>query len=141
MFKKILMAIDLNDEAGATRVAQKAGELAVLSGAELHVLSVVPELGYNLVGAAFGADHSAKMIVEASDALKGWAAKALPEGSAPQIHVMQGTIYDQILRLAGKLEVDAIVVGANRPELRNYLVGPNAARVVRHATQAVLVVR
>jgi nucleotide-binding universal stress UspA family protein len=45
------------------------------------------------------------------------------------------------MRLADKLGCDAIVMAAHRPELRDYLLGPNAARVVRHANQSVLVVR
>ncbi|MEO0863555.1 MAG: universal stress protein, partial [Pseudomonadota bacterium] len=36
---------------------------------------------------------------------------------------------------------DAIFVGAHRPELKDYLIGPNAARVARHAQQSVFVVR
>ncbi len=32
-------------------------------------------------------------------------------------------------------------IGSHRPELKDYLLGPNAARVVRHANCSVLVVR
>ena len=32
-------------------------------------------------------------------------------------------------------------MSANRPELKDYLLGPNAARVVRHSDVSVLVVR
>jgi nucleotide-binding universal stress UspA family protein len=65
----------------------------------------------------------------------------VPEGVAVHPHVLHGTIYDEILRAAGKLEVDLIVIGAHRPEFSDYLLGPNAARVVRHARQSVYVVR
>jgi nucleotide-binding universal stress UspA family protein len=34
-----------------------------------------------------------------------------------------------------------IVMASHRPELKDYLLGPNAARVVRHAECSVLVVR
>jgi nucleotide-binding universal stress UspA family protein len=34
-----------------------------------------------------------------------------------------------------------IVLASHRPELKDYLLGPNAARVVRHAKCSVLVVR
>jgi universal stress protein F len=141
MFSRILLAVDLNDPAGAARAGAKGGGLAKLCGAELHLLSVLPDLGFNLVGVAFGPDYGKKMVTEATEALTAWAAETLPEGVVPQIHVAQGTIYDQIIRVANGLEADAIVVGAHRPELKDYLVGPNAARVVRHAKQAVLVVR
>jgi hypothetical protein len=48
--------------------------------------------------------------------------------------VLHGRVYDQIIAAADKLGVsDAIVMGSHRPELSDYLLGPNAARVVRHA--------
>ena len=56
-------------------------------------------------------------------------------------HVAHGSIYHEIMRLADELGCDAIVLVAHRPELRDYLLGPNASRVVRHANQSVLVVR
>ena len=141
MFKKILLAVDLNDPEGAARAGAHGGQLAQMCGAELHVMSVLPEYGFNLVGAAFSSSHVSAMLAEAEQALGAWADKTLPEGVSAEIHVAQGTIYDQIIRMADKIGADAIVVGAHRPELKDYLVGPNAARVVRHANQAVLVIR
>lgn len=141
MFKKILLSIDINDEAGATRAANHGVWLAKTSGAELHVLNVVPEMGYNLVGSAFSPDQEHAMRAETETALADWAKATLPEGTQATLHVAQGTVYDQIIRMADKLGADAIVVGAHRPEFKDYLVGPNAARVVRHAKQAVLVIR
>ena len=52
-----------------------------------------------------------------------------------------GTIYDEILAVADEIGADLIVMASHRPALRDYLLGPNAARVVRHAKQSVLVVR
>lgn len=141
MFSKILLAVDYNDAEGAARAAAHGGQLAQMCGAELHLLTVVPSFGTAMVASAFGADHVAKMVEETRASLRKWAEETLPEGVNPQIHVSQGTIYDQIIRTADAIGADAIVVGAHRPELRDYLVGPNAARVVRHAKQAVLVIR
>ncbi len=36
---------------------------------------------------------------------------------------------------------ERIVMASHRPELRDTLIGPNAARVMRHANASVLVVR
>ncbi|EAQ02383.1 hypothetical protein OB2597_19911 [Pseudooceanicola batsensis HTCC2597] len=141
MFNKILLAVDINDDAGAQRAADHGLELARMCGAELHVLNVVPDMGFNLVGSAFGPEHAKQVRTETETALRTWAEGAMPGAGIAGLHVSQGTVYDQIIRKADKLGADAIVVGAHRPELRDYLVGPNAARVVRHAKQAVLVVR
>ncbi|MDA7425730.1 universal stress protein [Thalassococcus lentus] len=140
MFNKILLAIDLNEPKGAARAAAAVQRMVGQEPAEVHVINVVPDMGMAIVGAAFAADHSKTMKREVGEALAEWAKDALP-GLEPTLHVQQGTIYDMILRSANDLDVDAIVVGAHRPELRDYLMGPNAARVVRHARQSVFVVR
>ncbi|WP_111735185.1 universal stress protein [Roseovarius amoyensis] len=139
MFKRILLAVDINAMEGAERLAEATRLLAGTSGAEIHVVNVVPTVGMPMVGAAFGADHNKAMLAEVKTALEEWTARALPEGA--RAHLLQGTIYDCVIRLSKQIGADAIVVGAHRPELRDYLVGPNAARIVRHAEQSVLVVR
>ena len=50
-------------------------------------------------------------------------------------------MYEVILAVAKGIDADLIVMASHRPELKDYLLGPNAARVVRHADQSVLVVR
>jgi nucleotide-binding universal stress UspA family protein len=52
-----------------------------------------------------------------------------------------GSVYEQVLKVAEELEVDQIVLGAHRPGLADFLLGPNTARIVRHATCSVNVVR
>lgn len=65
-----------------------------------------------------------------------------PPGLPHVRHVVgRGTVYEEILRIAGEIGSDLIVIGSHRPELKDYLLGPNAARVVRHADCSVLVVR
>jgi hypothetical protein len=39
-------------------------------------------------------------------------------------HVTHGRVYDQIILAADRLKVDAIVMGSHRPELTDYLLGP-----------------
>jgi nucleotide-binding universal stress UspA family protein len=39
------------------------------------------------------------------------------------------------------MNADLIVLAAHRPELKDYLLGPNASRVVRHAKCSVYVIR
>ena len=52
-----------------------------------------------------------------------------------------GTIYHEICRIAENAGSDLIVMASHRPEVKDYLLGPNAARVVRHAKQSVFIVR
>jgi nucleotide-binding universal stress UspA family protein len=55
--------------------------------------------------------------------------------------VGHGSIYREILRYADVAKADLIILAAATPGPEDFLIGPNAARVVRHAKISVLVVR
>lgn len=141
MFKMILLAVDMNDLPESGHVAEAAVHMAQCEGAKLHVINVIPGSGMAMVGSYLGPDQANVIKAEAVEKLAAWAAGAIPDEILAGLHVMQGTIYHEIIKMAQKVGADAIVVGANRPALKDYLVGPNAARVVRHAPQSVLVIR
>jgi nucleotide-binding universal stress UspA family protein len=65
----------------------------------------------------------------------------VPANLQVDCHVVHGTVYEKILELAAEVGADLIVMASHRPELKDFLIGPNAARVVRHAKISVLVVR
>ena len=140
MFKSILLPIDLAAEASWKKPLELAVELA-RNGGVLHVMSVLPDFGMPVVGSYFDKDFEGAALMDMSAQIKSWVSRNVPEGVKAEAHVAHGSIYDEIMRLADKLGCDAIVMAAHRPELRDYLLGPNAARVVRHARQSVLVVR
>ena len=52
--------------------------------------------------------------------------------------VAYGSPYAQNLRVAKEIACDLIIMTAHRPELKDYLLGRNAARVVRRAGCSVL---
>jgi universal stress protein F len=58
-----------------------------------------------------------------------------------QTHAISGTPKDQILKLAESINADLIIIASHRPDISTYLLGSNAAVVVRHAKCPVLVVR
>ena len=62
-------------------------------------------------------------------------------GEKIQTHVVSGTPKDQILNLAKVIDADLIIIASHRPDITTYLLGSNAAAVVRHASCPVLVVR
>lgn len=141
MFKSILLAVDVNDKTGAKRSTEAAVSMAKTNGAVLHLLNVVPDSGMAMVGSMLGPDHARQMTEQAEAELKAWADAAIPSDLDVRLHIAQGTIYDQIIKASKSLNVDAIVVGAHSPGLQDYLMGPNAARVARHASQSVFVIR
>lgn len=140
MFKRILATVDLGDEVSSIRVINGALEVMIKEDT-LHVVCVVPDYGRSVVAGFFSADHEQDMIKHATEALHAFTAKHVPEGTRIQHIIAHGSIYEEILETANTLDVDLIVIGSHRPALKDYLLGPNASRVVRHASQSVLVVR
>ncbi len=141
MFKSILLPIDLSAEESWTKAAPVAVKMARDDGIPLHVATVVPDLGSSMVGTYFEPGYEEKALHAAGEDLSAWFAKHVPDGVDAHPHVLHGRVYDEIMRAADNLGVDAIVMASHRPELKDYLLGPNAARVVRHASQSVFVIR
>lgn len=141
MFKDILLPVDLGNKETQGKAISTAVEMARAFGARLHVMTIVPDFGMSIVGSFFPAQFGKKALAEADKRLHDFVEEVVPEGIAVQHIVAHGTIYEEILRFAKKAEVDMIVMASHRPELQDYLLGPNAARVVRHARCSVTVVR
>ena len=126
-----------------TNVLQIADKLARLDDASLDVITVVPNFGMTLVGSYFDDNFQKQAVSDAKSALKVRVGQILGEERNKEIRhiVATGSIYEEILQLAEQADVDLIVIGAHKPDLREYLLGPNAARVVRHSKCSVYVVR
>ena len=140
MARTILLPIDLSDPHSWQAALPEALTLVGQDGT-LHVVSVLPDFGLAQVGTFFGKDFEKQALHEFGARLVDWVGAHIPQGVDVHPHVLHGTIYDEILRATDKLKVDVIVMGAHRPALQDYLLGPNAARVVRHARCSVYVVR
>ena len=140
MAKNILMPIDLSDEASWKKSLAEALDM-LRDGGALHVVTVLPDFGLAQVSNYFGKDFEKKALHEMGEALTAWVNANVPDHVEVHPHMLHGKIYDEILRAADKLGVDVIVMGSHRPELKDYLLGPNAARVMRHARQSVYIVR
>ena len=143
MTKTVLCAIDINRPDEEAPVLEMAKKLADLDGSQLDVITVVPDFGASLVGAYFK-EHDVETAKDgAADLLKRFAIKTLgAEANTALRHVVAvGTVYEEVLKTAKLCKADLIVIGAHRPDFKDYLLGPNAARVVRHSDCSVFVVR
>ena len=143
MSKTVLCAVDINRPDEETGVLQTAKRMADLDDAQLDVVTVVPDFGASVVGAYFQDHHvetakdgAAKALEEFSEGVLG------AEANAKVRHVVAvGSVYEEVLKMAKLSGADLIVLGAHRPDLKDFLLGPNAARIVRHSTCSVYVVR
>lgn len=139
----VLCAIDINRPEEERHVLERAAQMAALDGAQLDVITVVPDFGASVVGAYFQ-DHDIKSAKDsAAETLVSVVEDALgAEMNGTVRHVTAvGSVYEEVLRVAKVSGATLIVIGAHRPDLKDYLLGPNAARVVRHAACSVFVVR
>jgi nucleotide-binding universal stress UspA family protein len=143
MSKSVLCAVDINRPDDEKHVLEAAYKLAKLDGARLDVITVVPDYGMSVVGSYFDADHTKKaqeaahkLLVQVAEDVVG------AEANKDVRHIVSvGNAYEEILHTANKAGTDLIVIGAHKPDFRDFLLGPNAARVVRHSTCSVYVVR
>ena len=140
MYNKILLPLDLSDIEGSINVAQKAIAMAKLGNTEIHVLSIFPDFGSSLVSEFFTRDHQKQALHDIGVKVQDFVNEHMSEANV-RPHVTHGSIYEEIINAAKKLGCDLIIMGSHRPELSDYLLGPNAARVVRHSSVSVLVVR
>ena len=141
MYQRILLSVDLHDEASWEKALPRAVELCRLTGAELHLLTVTPDLPMGLVNLYLQEDSGGRLLTSAQRELQAFVSERVPKELNVYQHVDQGSVYASIIEVAEEVDADLIVMASHRPAMRDYLLGPNAARVVRHAARSVLVVR
>ncbi len=149
MAKKILVPIDLADMATSENVLKAAIDQASLGESELTVMTVVPDIvagldwRYAIRGEMGGSEEfdMKKIVREALERLNQVVSQRVPSGMHVKTIARHGTVYEEVLEVAGEIGADQIVIGAHRPGLADFLLGPNTARVVRHARCSVNVVR
>ncbi len=141
MYRNILVSIDLGSSATEQRAIAVAVEYARLFDAHLHVLTIVPDYGMSIVGGYFPKEHEKQALAAADKALHDFPRQHVPAELKHRHIVGHGSIYRQILHFADVTGADLIVMSAATPGPEDYLIGTNAARVVRHARVSVLIVR
>lgn len=141
MYKDILVAIDPGQEDSWKRALPVAVEYAKAFGSTLHLCTVVPDFGMSIVGQYFPPDFEEKALADADKRLHAFIDEHVPEDVRTQVVVGHGSIYRELLRAAAATRSDLIIMASHRRELADFLIGPNASKVVSHADCSVLVVR
>ncbi len=143
MTKSVLCAVDVSNGDVDGKVLQQAARLADMDGAQLDVITVVPDFGKSLVAGFFEQGFHEKAEAEAGKHLRELCVGQLGEARNRTVRhiVATGTAYAEILHAAELAGSDLIVIGAHKPDIKDYMMGPNASRVARHADCSVYVVR
>ena len=69
MYNEILLGIDLEEQSSWRKALPVAADLCRTSGARLHAITVVPELGPSIVSGYFPQDYESRMIADAAKRL------------------------------------------------------------------------
>ena len=141
MYKKILFAVDLGQPQQSRKALATTIGFAQTLGSEVFVATVVPDFGMSIVGSFFPAGFEKKAIEEGRQQLEKYCAEKIPDGITHHLVIGHGAIYEEIINAAKAANCDLIIMASHRPELEDFLLGPNAAKVVRHAPMSVMVVR
>jgi len=140
MYNKILVPVDLSDLAVAQPALEKAVALAKASNADLRVINVksmIPAAYLDYMPSNYDTQERERAEIDIAKVAK---ETGLPAGKVSTA-VRLGAIYHEVLGEAQDWGADLIVVGSHDPSFATYLIGSNAANVVRHAHCSVLVVR
>jgi universal stress protein F len=144
MYKSILVPIDVSEDELTRQVIPFVQAHAAMNIAKVHFLTVIPSFPYySTLGLAYSAEipEPKELQLKAAEKLNDIVKLFnLPEQKV-QVHVVSGSPKDRILGLAEAIEADLIIIASHRPDISTYLLGSNAAAVVRHAKCPVLVVR
>lgn len=138
MFKQILVPIDLDEPSSWSKAVPTAKSMAEALGAQVTLCTVVPDSVAMLT--AQWTTISLRALLEEARAKLLLRAREL-DCQDWHLDVQSGTIAGGILAAAEQIPADLIVLASHRPEMKDWLLGANAARVVRHAKCSVMVVR
>jgi universal stress protein F len=140
MFKKILVPVDVSDPESYRLAVEGAREIATADGAEVRVVTVLQaDVGY--VAPYLPKDVLARASADAENEIRAIADDILGPERGTSTAVRRGKAYEEVLQEAADWGADLIVMGSHRPAASTYLLGSNAARIVRHAKCSVLVLR
>ena len=136
MYKTILVPIDMahvaEGKANIDIAAQHASD-----GVKIILLNVVEDIP-TWAAVELPAHLIENSLKRAQDELK---AIANATGMKMEVEVRSGHSYNTILEVAQEKQADLIIIASHRPGFQDYFLGSTAARVVRHATCSVLVIR
>jgi len=141
MFKKILVPVDLSTQATTEKLCKTANDLAEKYGAEIRLITVVPDYGMPLVASYFPEGAQDKLKKEMQGKLE-QLAKAYVS-TASSVHLTQGKRRLAILQEIENYQPDLVMMGCRRKKSRRNqrLLGATGTVVSDRAACSVMIVR
>lgn len=137
MYKKILVAVEPTHAEKHEKALKLALRLAEDVNSEVTALTVIEPLP-NYLGPS---ETNRKLEANAGEAAMSALRRFVGPPSEIRTLILYGSAGAEILKYAKEKHVDCIVIASHKPGLSDYLLGSTAARVVRHASCSVHVLR
>ena len=134
MYNKIIIASALDQ--GFSEKALQVAKRLVSDNGEIITAHVVEPI--NNVVQSFVSEEANKRAYEAIEEIM---ATRLNDEQGIKSVILTGNAGNEISKYASKVGADCIIVGSHMPGLQDFFLGSTSARIVRHATCAVHVLR
>ena len=141
MFKDIVIPVDLADKQSLKAVFPIALNFVNAFGSRIHLVHIMPDFGMKMVEEYLPRHWMSDQKQKYNKLFEEIIKKYIPEGVEVKLHIGRGAIYDQVINYSEKAEADLIIISAVRPQLKDYMLGPNASKIVRHSSVSVMVIR
>jgi len=139
MFKTILVPVDPAEPAFAQDALKTAVDLAKAYDADVRLLAVMANVqGYV---ADYLPEGFEKKATADTQAMIDKMADEVGMGEKASGTVRHGSVYHEVIEEAGDCGADLVVMTSHKPSFSTYLIGSNAAHIVRHAPCSVMVLR
>ncbi len=135
MYNKILLPVSVNQVDIARTALEKAKQLCAEGGEIIALNAQEP-----IPGPA--AHYLPKEALPDRDSdIRHTLSELVGTDDNVRIELVSGRAGVAIVEYARKQSADCIIIASHRPELKDYLLGSTASRVVRHSPCSVLVIR
>ena len=140
MFSRIVVPVDPSESEFSEPALQAAADFSNRYGSTVYLVSILQVLP-GLVAEYLPPDYEKKAVENAETRLKELAAGMGLPADRVVTTARVGGIYNEVLDEVKEVDADLIIMTSHRPAMSTYLLGSNAAKVVRHAPCSVMVLR
>lgn len=141
MYKNIVITLDLSEKSSIQTTLAPALNFANAFNSKLYLVHIIPDFGTKMLEGYLPKNWVEHQKQKCHEQIQSIIQKYVPQEIKIECHIDRGAIYDKVIDYANQVEADLIIISAVRPKFKDYMLGPNASKIVRHSSVSVMVVR
>jgi universal stress protein F len=142
MFKNIVIPVDLSDKQQSIKIVlSTAINFVNAFGCKLHLVHIMPDFGMRAVEDYLPRNWMKDQQGKYNSLFNDLIQKYIPAEVEVDFSIGRGAIYDEVIRYSEQVNADLIMLSAVRPQFKDYMLGPNTSKIVRHSSISVMVIR